>query len=381
MNLTLHARACIVLNLLSFGLVFTTFFLSFFHYSTDLKIGLFTVSFSTLVEDTKEVEAFISLPNAIESCESNPKLFSNICSALPNFRVSGVLYFLLSLLVEICLLMNALGLWWILHKKTNFGLEASNYAGTGLYIIALIGYSALCMGTTTVNSIKIDTGIGLGICIALLMLANSFYFYCVIKSEFSLEFEILFDIADINSRKIENVVQSSVTPKIDYETGHSAEEYGLKSSKTRYFACQAVQVSKDDINDTLKDNITNEIETLIHEKQKLEESTGNLKRLLESTSPDIVVYQATIESKNSEISTCKNLISTYKSLLAEKDIKIDELERQFEVNKSMAGSPSPARSLSTAPDSMIDRLTTLHKELELQRDINQQLSRKNYSSK
>lgn len=342
MSLGSNARFCIILSIFSLLLLLSSSFVPFFHDSSPFYLYLFSISFQVKLDSLSPLHLFSSISNAQKTCKiSSSTIFKDICSSLASFESAGVLYFIISLVVLLCILNNISGLWWLVYKRTRPRLEFTNYLAPGLYLTALASYFTLCTAVNTQHHLHADLGVGLGVVIFIVLLLNCLWYYGKIKGDYAEEFEVLEENTGSRVEIRENIGNFSVAPRMINDTGNSDDELARRLTKRSFLANQGTQI--DEI--AVKDTISIEISQLLQEKTRLEESTNRLKMLIDSSSPDIAVYKSNIENKNTELITCKNLISTFKEMLIEKDIRLEELTRDLEVNKSIIESLATEKEL------------------------------------
>ena len=124
--------------------------------------------------------------------------------------------------------------------------------------------------------------------------------------------------------------------RLGFETGQSEDEMQkikkIKNSKIPID--EAIQVDKIIEEDAFADEGA----------YKNQEYKG-LKKPLYRQNNENKSYLIDLESKDAELATCKSLIKNFKEMLYEKDIKFESLERDLEVNKSLAEALSQSNDL------------------------------------
>jgi hypothetical protein len=154
-------------------------------------------------------------------------------------------------------------------------------------MISLITYNVL--GTFGSSGKFISEGSGMVYCffINIVLVLLSLHYFLVLKRNFVTEFQLFEE-----PLPVENIIKhsrSGTQSKGPYDTGQSEDEigFGARLRKKAMNLSQGVQVNEKSFCKEVIDDLSGEIEKLLDQKNRLEDSTNNLKKLMESSIPDI----------------------------------------------------------------------------------------------
>ncbi|OMJ93950.1 hypothetical protein SteCoe_3009 [Stentor coeruleus] len=365
MNFSLHAKMNILGQLTCSLLLLNSLGFSFFTAHTSqngiFDIGLVSISFQYPSSLFESVDLLAKTTNIINSCNENKDFyFVELCETMPSLQAGGYFYIITLFVLELCVINSALCLWWVCLGRSSGKYEHSHALSPVIYFITLICYNLL--STTGTNAKIIKEGYGMVYCflIEILLLILSMHYYLVLKRIFANDFLILEEPLATENIKRNFSRASGTHSRGANDTGQSEDDLGLRpmSRRKSCSSSQAVQVDEKVVCKEIIEDLSGEIEKLMSQKNRLEDSTNSLKKLMESSVPDITIYQSNIEAKSFEIKTLKDIIRNLKEKLVEKDIKIKEYERDLSVNKALV------QALNTNNDLMVRNLDEKERVLE-----------------
>lgn len=436
MNFSQKVKTNIVLNLLAIPALLSSLFLTFFSVRSpetpEFYITISSVQFEFSLENSSPIQLFSPFSQVSNSCadSSSSPLFDELCPFVTGFSFGGFIYTLLTILATACIINTITGLWWVHKYKKPAKFDFTSFLAAILYFIGTCSY--LLISSIYSPDILVAYGVGYCVLMEIYLCLLAFQYNFVLKKDFPLvngliqEIELRIEVKDTNISPI--VVHS----RAGNETYQSEEEYIAKGIRTkRQSSCQSIQVDGNVVDSTVSEHLTQDIHRLIEKKKYLEKTTGHLKDLLDSSAPDISIYQSKIELKSNEIKNLRELVNHLKEKLLDKDLAFSELERDLSVYKALADNLSANNSMlnkdlndkdrmiesirnserfrsfeevnekdirrenmsshdrytestnigfSIAPserESIYERIQSLNKALEIQKEINDQLNDKN----
>ncbi|OMJ75469.1 hypothetical protein SteCoe_25391 [Stentor coeruleus] len=438
MNFSYHAKlnisAQIICSLFLLYSLCYTFFTGYTTKDLSLDIGLFSISFQSPSSEFQNLELQTKISSLLTVCDINQDFpLKDLCLVLPKLQAGGYFYIISLLVLQFCILNSAFSLWWVYTGRGPGKYESTNVLSPAILMVSLVSYSIL--GTFGSSARLISEGSGMVYCffIDIVLVLLCLHYFLILKRNFITEFQLFEEPLPVEN--IPKHSRSGTQSKGPYDTGQSEDDvgFGARLRKKAMNQSQGVQVNEKSFCKEVIDDLSGEIEKLLDQKNRLEDSTNNLKKLMESSIPDIALYQSNIEIKNSEIKTLKDIIKNFKEKLIEKDIKLEEIERDLSVNKALAQALSSNNALlaknlderdrvlenirnsgtfksfddasekdskrdnqsahdrytesthatvsiaQSDRESMLDKLNYLNKALEVQKDINEQLHYKNKS--
>ena len=337
MRLRYHIIFNILFNILSILLITYSFFVSYFIFSVisdqEFRFGLFSVWFEAHLTESTSIQSSTSYSSLQTSCthlESNA--IQQACIRVSSFQASGFVFFGISLMAIACILNSLVGSCVLLFKKEIPVLKITNYIGVCLYLLGILSYFALSMGSFTGNSdFREDTGVSVVFSAGILMLATSIHYLFLSKSLSDSQ-----DSQEDLGMNPENRIDNSTTPvkpfisfKPYHDTGNSEDDSMLNPNQKarRVMITRGVQYEED---------LSLIISASASSEFRMNPKKGSQELFLKSSLGKSALSpfssgEMMEAHNNQEVQTCKQIIENLQEILLETEIKYDELQRNFEV--------------------------------------------------
>ena len=433
MNFDQQSKLSLGLHLLSIPLLLNSLTLTYFSFQSESRpnfgVTLSSLKFEFPLENSATFSLYSSFSSVSEHCSSSSRsLFDELCPFMTGFSMGGWLYIAFTIIVCICCVNTATGIWWIVRYKKQAKFESTSFLSSLIYLAAICSY--LLIASVYSPECKASNGVGWAFFIEIYLILLTFHYNFYLKPEFIKQVSLLERFESRSEVKETNLSPFVMQSKVANETYQSEDEVPKGRQNKRQASCQSIQVDAEALDSTISNQLTQEIQRLVEQKKNLERSTGHLKNLINSSAPDVLLYQSKIEVKANEILNLKEVITNLKDKLVEKDIMLSEAEREVTVYKTLADSLSANNSIlnknieekekvidnfrssgyfksfddisesakrdhstsndrytdsthfgsSVAPserDGMLERIQSLNRALEIQKEINDQLNLKN----
>ena len=348
MNFDQQSKVSLGLHLFSVPLLLNSLSLTYFSFQSESRphfgITLSSLKFEFPLENSSTFSLSSSFQSVSEHCSSTSRsLFDDLCPFMTGFSMGGWLYTVFTIIVSICCVNTATGIWWIIRYKKQAKFDSTSFLSSLVYLAAICSY--LLIASVYSPECKSSNGVAWAFLIEIYLILLTFHYNFYLKPEFSQQFSLLERLESRIEVKETNLSPFVIQSKVANETYQSEDEAPKLTQSKRKASCQSIQVDGEALDSTISNQLTQEIQKLIEQKKFLERSTGQLKDLLSSSAPDVSLYQSKIEVKTNEILNLKEIISNLKDKLVQKDLMLSEAEREVTVYKTLADSLSANNSI------------------------------------